>query len=127
MSGVVLDTSAVLALLQDEPGGDVVAEVIGVGVVSAVNSAEVLTKLIRDGMPPAEAKMALEFCAPVVIAFDSEQAEVAAELIRLTQPFGLSLGDRACLALAIAKGAPVYTADRAWSELGVGVEVRLVR
>ena len=124
---MVLDTSAVLALLQDEPGSEVVAELVGSGLVSAVNSAEVLTKLIRDGMPSSEARIALGFCTPVVVSFDAEQAEVAAGLIRQTQPYGLSLGDRACLALAITTGSPVYTADRTWGELAIGVEVRLVR
>jgi PIN domain nuclease of toxin-antitoxin system len=127
LSEVVLDTSAVLALLQQEPGADRVLGLVSDAVVSAVNASEVLSKLVRDGMALADAKSDLEGCIRSIVAFDANHAEVAAGLIHATQPFGLSLGDRACIALGLALNCPVYTADRSWAQLSVGVDVRLVR
>ena len=127
MSRVVLDSSAILAFLQQEPGADVVTKLLHRAIASAVNVAEVQSKLIRDGMPAEEAKIAVERCLPTIEPFDSEQAGATAALILPTQKLGLSLGDRACLALGLATKAPVYTADRAWAHLQVGVDVRLVR
>lgn len=127
MSRVVLDSSAILAFLQQEPGADVVTKLLHQAIASAVNVAEVQSKLIRDGMPAEEAKIAVERCLPTIEPFDSEQASVAAALILPTQKLALSLGDRACLALGLAMKAPVYTADRAWAQLQVGVTIHLVR
>jgi len=127
MSRIVLDSSAILAFLQQEPGADVITKLLHRAMASAVNVAEVQSKLIRDGMPAEEAKIAVERCLSTIEPFDSELASVAAALILPTQKLGLSLGDRACLALGLAMKAPVYTADRAWAQLQVGVEVRLVR
>jgi len=127
MTKVVLDTSAILALLQQEKGADFILALVGDAVISAVNAAEVQTKLVRDGMVPADARSDLEACVQSIVAFDADQSEMAAKLIQQTKPFGLSLGDRACLALGLAINSPVYTADRAWAQLQVGVDVRLVR
>ena len=127
MTKVVLDTSAILALLQQEKGADFILALVGDAVISAVNAAEVQTKLVRDGMVPADARSDLEACVQSIVAFDADQSEMAAKLIQPTKPFGLSLGDRACLALGLATNSPVYTADRAWAQLQVGVDVRLVR
>jgi len=123
----VLDSSAILAFLQQEPGADVVLDLIPDAMTSAVNAAEVQSKLIRDGMPAGDAKAATYQAIPQIVAFDSSQADIAAALILQTQALGLSLGDRACLALGLAMKCLVYTADRAWTQLQVGVEVRLVR
>jgi len=127
MSEVVLDTSAILAVLQQEQGADTVLALTDNAIVSAVNAAEVQAKMIRDGVPPEKALTALQICVQLIVAFDATQAESAATLILLTKPYGLSLGERACLALGLARNCPVYTADRAWAQLQVGVEVRLVR
>jgi PIN domain nuclease of toxin-antitoxin system len=127
MSPVVLDTSAILALLQQEPGAGLVLGLTGDALISAVNAAEVLTKLVRDGIDLADARSDLEGCVQAIVDFDAEQGATAAGLIRHTQPLGLSLGDRACLALGLRMGCPVYTADRVWAQLQVGVDVRLIR
>ncbi len=127
MSVVVLDSSAVLAVLQQEPGKEKVLAVLDQAVLSAVNSAEIQSKLIRDGMTADEARIALDGCVQSALSFDAKHADIAAALITQTRPYGLSAGDRACLALAMTLNAPVYTTDRAWTQLQVGVEIRLVR
>jgi ribonuclease VapC len=127
MSQVVLDSSAILALLQQEPGADQVLALVDRAVASSVNAAEVQSKLIRDGMPAHEAKIAFGTSIQTIVPFDESQAETAAALIAQTQAYGLSLGDRACLALALSLNAPVYTTDRAWAQVKIGVEIRLVR
>ena len=98
-----------------------------IGVISAVNAAEVQAHQVRKGADPKVAWENVLASVQAVVPFDGDQAEIAGMLIRKTEVYGLSLGDRACLALAMTMGVPVYTADRAWSELEVGVEVRLVR
>jgi PIN domain nuclease of toxin-antitoxin system len=123
----ILDSSAILAFLQQEPGSELVMGLIPDAMTSAVNAAEAQTKLIRNGMPAGEARIALHQAIAQIVAFDSEQADIAAALILETRALGLSLGDRACLALGLVMKYPVYTADRAWAQLQVGVNVRLVR
>jgi len=127
MSQVVLDTSAILALIQQEKGADIVLLLTREAIVSAVNAAEVLTKMVRDGVPLYKARIALHSCVQSIVSFDTEQCESTAALIQQTKPHGLSLGDRACLALGLAAQCPVYTADRSWAELQVGVDIHLVR
>ena len=127
MSIVVVDSSAVLAVLQQESGREQVLAVLDHAVLCAVNSAEIQSKLIRDGMSAHEARIALDGCVDTVLSFDAQHANIAAALITQTRPYGLSVGDRACLALAMTLNAPVYTTDRAWAQLQVEVEIRLVR
>ncbi len=127
MSRVVLDTSAILALLCNEPGADVVAGYRGDALVSAVNIAEVAAKLDGQGIPATHWHYALALIDLEVIDFDNRQALAAASLRQPTGIRGLSLGDRACLQLAVMRGVPAVTADRAWAGLDVGVEVRVIR
>ena len=95
--------------------------------MSTVNLAEAQTKLVKCGLPPQDAwESVLSFCHEV-IAFDAEQARLTGELVSATAPLGLSLGDRACLALAILLRLPVYTSDRMWKKLQLGAEIRLLR
>jgi PIN domain nuclease of toxin-antitoxin system len=124
---VVLDTSALLAFVNGEPGSEVVAEVIGDAVVSTVNLAEAVTKLVDRGASLAVARDALAMAEYDVADFDREQAEATGALITKTRPKGLSLGDRACLALAQRENAPAITADRSWSGIDLGVDVRIFR
>jgi PIN domain nuclease of toxin-antitoxin system len=128
MSKVVLDASALLALLNQEPGCQkLTPELLRDGVASTVNLAEVQTKLVREGGDPDEAwELAL---APISDAepFTGEQAKVAGTLVSQTRPLGLSLGDRACLALAITLDAPVYTTDKDWKNLKLGVTIHVLR
>lgn len=123
----VLDASALLALLGRESGWEAVAATIPGAFVSAVNLAEVAGKLAEHGMPEGEVRQVLGGLGLAVVSF-SEEAAVAAGLLRpRTRSVGLSLGDRACLALAHELKLPAYTTDQAWRELRLGVDVHLVR
>ncbi len=109
-----------LALLQGEPGADVVARHLARGAMSAMNLAEVVAKLTERGMPSSAIRAALDGLSMEVHAFDRAAAHIAGDLRRATRDAGLSLGDRACLALATQLDAEVVTADRAWKSLGQG-------
>jgi ribonuclease VapC len=123
----VLDSSAVLAVYNRETGSDKVRGAQGRRLISAVNFSEIESKLIERGVSP-EAIAQLENMLPCeVIAFDRVQASLTAKLRRLTKHKSLSLGDRACLALAIQQKATVLTADRAWMEINAGVKIEVVR
>ncbi len=123
----VFDASAVLALLQDEPGAVEAEARLPGAAICAVNLSEVVGKLIDVGMPEAEARPMLEALGLTVVPFDADLAWRTAALRPLTRRFGLSLGDRACLATALLLGCPALGADRAWSELGLPVTVGLIR
>lgn len=124
---VVLDASALLAWTWDEPGAERVDAVIGGGRVSAVNWAEVLSRLIERGLTDEEARRSRSRFPVTVVPFDAAQALAAGLLRRSTRSAGLSLGDRACLALAQAEGLPAVTADRAWAALDLGITVEVIR
>jgi PIN domain nuclease of toxin-antitoxin system len=127
MSGVVLDSSALLAFIQGEPGSEVVAATVGDALMSSVNHAEVVTKLVERTGSLDVARAALGIANVDVVDFDRSQAEQAGLLAKQTRSRGLSLGDRACLALAAREAAPVLTADRIWATLKLDVEIRLIR
>ncbi|HEX7598631.1 MAG TPA: type II toxin-antitoxin system VapC family toxin [Polyangia bacterium] len=125
---VVLDASALLAYLQQERGHQVVEPVLGAAAISAVNLSEVLQKSAAAGVPTAGLETDLQAVGVRVQAFDAEDAACAASLWTSTRKLGLSLGDRACLALAQRLHLPAYTADRAWAAVAEpGIVVRLVR
>jgi len=123
----VLDASALLAMLQREPGWERVADVLHDACISAVNLSEVMAKLTEGAAGVDGARTTLELLAIPVIDFDGIQALETGALRPRTRAFGLSLGDRACLALALRRGDSALTADRAWSELDIEVEVALLR
>jgi PIN domain nuclease of toxin-antitoxin system len=129
----VLDASALLALLKGEPGAERVAEALERGAyLSAVNLAEILSKLADWGEDPAEAQarmaqVGLLGAAVEVLPFTGEDALEVARLRALTRAYGLSFGDRACLALARRLGLPALTAERAWAELDLGIPVEVLR
>ena len=128
MSSCVLDASAILAVLQDEPGNEVLTdEVLAASVVSAVNLAEVQTSMVRRGVPPVEAWIRARVPVTHVADFTEDQARVAGSLVAKTRTLGLSLGDRACLALALELGASVYTADRTWKKLNLAIAIHFIR
>jgi ribonuclease VapC len=128
MSVAVLDSSAVLAVILEEPGAEVVrALTASARVISAVNFEEVRTKLIDRGMRPLDALEALSKMRLQVEAFTDADAVMASDLRTDTKEAGLSLGDRACLALGQRLSAVVVTADRVWKELQVRVRVELIR
>ena len=128
MNRIVLDASAILTVINGEPGvekltPDLLARAIG----STVNLAEVQTKLVSRGW---SSELAWEDAtSPVreVLTFDEEQARIAGDLVIQTRHLGLSLGDRACLALGIALKVPVYTAEKVWKKLKVGVRIHVIR
>lgn len=123
----VLDSSAVLAVAFREPGAEHVYPILETALISGVNFAEVVAKLQDQGASDEEITVALAQLDLNVAAFDRDQAIRAGMLRASTRAKGLSLGDRACLALAIGKGATVVTTDRAWAELDLPVEVLLIR
>lgn len=128
MSKVVLDASAVLAVLNNEPGAEkLTPELLSNAACSTVNLAEVYGKLVSEGGDAEEAWE--DALAPVreAIPFTAEHAKTAGGLVPQTRSLGLSLGDRACLALGIAMKAPVYTADKSWRNLKVGVRIHVIR
>jgi PIN domain nuclease of toxin-antitoxin system len=127
MADVVLDASAILALLHREPGEDVVLQHAGNAIVSAVNLSEVGARLVDHGMTEEAIRLAIESVGAEVVPFDESLAYVASLLRAPTRSRGLSMGDRACLALAKTTGLPTLTADRLWMTLDVGVDVRLIR
>jgi ribonuclease VapC len=128
MNKVVLDASAILALLNDEPGAEkITPELLSRATASAVNLAEVQTILVREGGDPDESWAVAVDPLPDIEPFSAEQARIAGSLIQKTSSLGLSLGDRACLALAIALEAPVYTTDRLWKKLKLGIPIYVLR
>ncbi|SPE28017.1 conserved hypothetical protein [Candidatus Sulfotelmatomonas gaucii] len=126
-SPAVLDASALLALLRNEKGAATVYACLSAAVVSTVNLAEVQSKLVAAGLSEQDAWWHIAEAGCPSALFDEEQARIAGGLIRITRPYGLSLGDRACLALAIQRKATVYTTDTTWKNVGVGVDVEVIR
>lgn len=133
-AGFVLNASALLAYLLAEPGGDVVRDALAeqAAVMSAVNWAEVLSRLASAGADPYEVAQRVASEAALgdvltVVALTGSDGPAIAGLRPTTRHLGLSLADRACLALAQRLELPVVTTDRAWAKLQIGVEIRLVR
>lgn len=128
MNRTVLDASALLAYLHGEPGSEAVAPVLDRASLSSVNFAEVLQRAVAAGVKVEGLRQDLEAVGVVIEPFSAEDAEIVADLYEATQPLGLSLGDRACLGLALRLKAPALTADRTWAQLKIsGVEIRLIR
>jgi ribonuclease VapC len=128
VSKIVLDASAVLAIVHQEPGSErLTPKLLTESAISTVNLAEVQSKLVLSGWNTDEAW--LDATSPVseIVPFTASNARTAASLITETRPLGLSLGDRACLALALEIKAPVYTADRSWKKLKLGIRIHVVR
>jgi PIN domain nuclease of toxin-antitoxin system len=124
---IVADASAVLAALKNERFDNIDPRRLVRATISAVNLCEVRTKLHDDGLNEGQANAAVSAMNLRVVSFDEPQARIAAGLRLLTRRAGLSLGDRACLALGERLGYPVVTADRIWASLGLGVEVVVIR
>ncbi len=128
VSEVVVDASAVLAPLNQERGADLVAEAIAQGAaICTVNLSEVVGKLAEAGMPEFAVRTAIDDLDLEAVDFGLELAYQAGLLRPQTRSFGLSLGDRACLALAQKRGVPVLTADRTWERLAIGARIQVIR
>ena len=124
---VVLDASAVLAVVGGEPGAEAVEDVLTDSAISAANLSEVIAKLVDRGLGDDDVIAAIDALPLTVHALDAAQAKRGGLLRRRTREHGLSLGDRACLALAATLELPAMTADRAWSALELGIEVAVIR
>jgi PIN domain nuclease of toxin-antitoxin system len=129
MGGVtrILDASSLLAFLHDEPGADRVRSALAGALVSAVNWSEVVQKSLRRQADVKGMRQEFIEVGVIFIPFSEEHAESAAHLWDKTHHHGLSLADRACLALAIERQLPILTADRAWSRLSLGLDIQFIR
>lgn len=127
VSKVVLDASAILAVLFRETGHEQVIPYLKTASVSAVNIAEVLSKAVERTIPLEAAQRYLLHFEFEEVPFTSEQAAIVASLRPITRKLGLSLGDRACLALGLQRNVPVVTAERSWKQVDVGVCVETIR
>ncbi len=116
-----------LAVINRESGADRVHAVIGNSSISAVNLAEVASNLMERGYSSVDLHATLSPLSLIVVDFDRSQAIEAARLRPLTSHAGLSLGDRACLALAALRRLPVMTADRTWARLDLGIQIVVIR
>lgn len=124
---IVFDASALIALISEEKGAEIVERYLKDAIISTVNLTEVASYHARKGVPMDEFLQLLNGLALKVIEFDKEQALLAARLVPKTAAHGLSLGDRACIALAITRNLPVLTSDRIWKTIGLGVRVEVFR
>lgn len=124
---VVLDASAIMAVIRREQGRDRVIQSLKSAIASSVSFAEVVGKLVVHGMPAGVAKAEFASLGVPTVPFDDDQAFEAGALRRRARHLQLSLADRACLALARQRNLPVLTSDRRWSELNIGIEIRQIR
>jgi PIN domain nuclease of toxin-antitoxin system len=127
VSEVVLDTSALLALLNSEPGGEVVEAALPEAILGTVNLSETVAKLTERGVPESVIRLAFSGLELRIVPLDEEVAFQAGLLRVATREAGLSFGDRACIALGRTLDLPVLTADRRWGEIDVGAEIRVIR
>ena len=129
MITAVLDASALLATLREEPGGERVERLLEYSAMSAVNFGEVVGFYARRGAPEEEIRQRLGELPLARLPVDEELAYATGMMISATRAAGLSFGDRACLALAQRLGVKALTADRAWLQIAqaVGVEVEVIR
>jgi ribonuclease VapC len=127
MASAVLDSSVLLAAINEERGAESLGGVIFDSMMSSVNLAEVVAKLIARGATTEKYTTILAEVDLQIVDFTKGMAETSGHLVPKTRHRGLSLGDRACIALAISKGLPAFTADKNWAGLDVGCEIRLIR
>lgn len=124
---MILDASALLAYLQQEQGCSQIEQVLATAFISTVNWCEVVQKLRARAVDDRAVRENLAILGLGFVSFDLEHADKAGELWQITSPFGLSLGDRACLATGLIENMPVMTADQVWQKLSLPLDVRLIR
>ncbi len=129
MAGLILDASALIAMLRDEPGGADVAAVVDSALISLVNYSEVVTHYARASASRAQVEAMLRPIPFIIVDVDRDLATDVGMLEAVTRSAGLSLGDRFCLALAKREGLPAWTSDRAWSKVAqaIGVDLKVIR
>ncbi len=124
---IVLDASALMALLLSEPGKEAVAERVAEGAISAVNLAEVLARMARERISSRLLVPKLEALGLSVVEFDQPQAVIVSDIREHARSYGVGLADCCCIALALHRACPVMTTDRVWTRLGFEIDVRLIR
>jgi PIN domain nuclease of toxin-antitoxin system len=125
---ILLDTSAIIALIKKEKGYQIVDDILATSAISTVNFSELIAALVREGVSSEDIDEITENIIPDIIPFDHETSIVAGKLITTTNSKGLSLGDRACIATALQLDLPVYTADKIWAELDIpNLKLKLIR
>ena len=126
---VVLDSSVIVAALLQEPGGDQVADCMGEGLISTVNVAEVYAIFTRRSLPQSILATFLGYRGIEIVPLSLAVAEATGRMVAMTASAGLSLGDRACLALGLSRRATILTADRAWLQFAepLGLEIKIIR
>jgi ribonuclease VapC len=127
MSDVILDASALLAVINEEQGAEIVTEHIPRVIMSTINVSECATILCNTGLSEQQSQLIISDLVSKAIDFNIEQAWLAARFYKETKKYGLSLGDRACLSLAKILKLPVLTADKAWAKLKLGIDIILIR
>jgi PIN domain nuclease of toxin-antitoxin system len=129
VAGVVLDSSALLAFINGEPGREKVAAMLPDAAMSAVNYAEVISKLVARGGSQSRVIELIKMADIKILEFDEAQAEMVGGLIDKTKSYGLSLGDRACLSLAARDSVRAVTTDKVWEKVGraTGIDVQVIR
>lgn len=127
MSEVVLDASALLAVLRREPGRELVEPLLVGAIVSAVNYSEVIKKSVEAGAKAGDARAVLRLMELLVVPFDEPQAAKAGAIYEQTRVKGLSFADRACLALGLLRRCPILTTERKFAEVDLQIEVRVIR
>jgi PIN domain nuclease of toxin-antitoxin system len=124
---IVLDASALLAYLQDEPGGEAVDAVLPDSVMSSVHWAEVIQKAIAAGVDVEGMLDDLQVLGLSIEPFTIEDGEMTGRLWDRTRQYGLSLGDRACLSLGSRLGVLILTSDRTWASLSLSLDIQIIR
>ncbi|HPY42223.1 MAG TPA: type II toxin-antitoxin system VapC family toxin [Thiolinea sp.] len=124
---MVLDASALLALLQNETGSAQVHAALPKALISSVNWSEVIQKLSVFDPNASNIRLELEATGLKIVPFSAQHAELCAGLWVLTKPYGLSLGDRACIALGMQKKQDVMTADKIWEKLNLPIKIEVIR
>jgi ribonuclease VapC len=127
LTDCVLDASALLALINNEPGGENVRPYLAQAVMGAVNFCETVQRLRRGGMPVEAVNLALAPLISPPIPFDDALAFVSASVHEKPRNHGLSLGDCACIGLALSRNVPAVTAEREWKKVNVGVKIIVIR
>jgi ribonuclease VapC len=129
MTKSVIDASVILAILQNEKGADKAKTMLSASVISTVNIAEIMTVLARYGMDKRIVAQHITNMVSIIAPFTEEQAYTAGDLEKQNKEYGtaLSLGDRACLALAKQLNSPAVTADKVWSKLDIGIKIKQIR
>ncbi|MDF2966055.1 MAG: hypothetical protein K0Q51_1443 [Rickettsiaceae bacterium] len=125
MNKVIYDSSALLAIINQETGYEEIEKLLPYSSMSMVNVTEVVSVLAREGVPEDEIKSIIEEIIPEIIPYDYDISFLAGTLIQDTQKFGLSLADRACIATALNLGREIYTTDKAWEKVTLPQNVKV--